>query len=84
MTKPASRFTAAPLRCRRRAPSHHPSCIGVPRANISKHLAILVSFGLLQRTYGNLCSIPACYLVPSQRALDFGAVLLRLDRLDAK
>ncbi len=58
--------------------------IGVPRVNISKHVAVLLSFGLLRRGYGNLYSIPACYLVPGQRALDFGAVLLRLDRLDAK
>ncbi|MBI5684049.1 MAG: helix-turn-helix transcriptional regulator [Verrucomicrobia bacterium] len=58
--------------------------IGVPRSNISKHLALLVAFGLLRRGYGNCYSIPACYLVPGQRALDFGAVLLRLDRLDAK
>ena len=58
--------------------------IGVPRVNISKHAACLFSVGLLRRGYGNLYSIPACYLVPGQRALDFGAVLLRLDRLDVK
>jgi len=65
MTKPASRFAAAPLRRRRRALSHHPSCIGIPRVNISKHLAILVLFGLLQRSYGDLCRIPDCFLVPA-------------------
>ena len=31
---------------------------------------------------GNLYSIPACFLVPGQRAHDFGAILLRLNRLD--
>lgn len=58
--------------------------LGFPRVNISKHVAYLLSVGLLRRGYGNLYSIPACFLVPGQRALDFGAVLLRLDRLNAK
>ncbi|MBI5688087.1 MAG: helix-turn-helix transcriptional regulator [Verrucomicrobia bacterium] len=56
----------------------------VPATNIAKHSAKLMQLGMLRRGYGDLYSIPACYLVPGQRALDFGAVLLRLDRLDAK
>lgn len=50
----------------------------------SAFVAIGVSFGLLRRGYGNLCSIPACCLAPGQRALNSVTVLLRLDRLDAK
>ena len=58
--------------------------LGVPSTNISKHVNLLLRLGMLKRGYGSLYSIPACYLVPGQRALDFGAVLLRLDWLDAK
>jgi DNA-binding Lrp family transcriptional regulator len=56
----------------------------VPATNISKHCTVLLRLGILRRGYGNLYSIPACFTVPGQRVLDFGAVLLRLDRLDAK
>lgn len=56
----------------------------VPPTNIGKHCAVLLSVGMLRRGYGQCFSIPTCFLVPGQRALDFGAVLLRLDRLDAK
>ncbi|MFA6561986.1 MAG: helix-turn-helix domain-containing protein [Verrucomicrobiia bacterium] len=56
----------------------------VPATNIGKHCAVLLELGMLRRGYGNCYSIPACFLVPGQRVLDFGAVLLRLDRLDVK
>ena len=56
--------------------------LGTPATNLSKHVNLLRNFGLLQRGYGNLYRIPAPFLIPGQRALDFGAVLLRLDRLD--
>ncbi len=58
--------------------------LGVQSTNLGKHCAVLLGLGILKRGYGKLYSIPACYLVPGQRALDFGAVLLRLDWLDAK
>ena len=58
--------------------------LGVESTNLGKHCAVLLQLGILQRGYGKLYRISACYLVPGQRALDFGAVLLRLDRLDAK
>jgi DNA-binding transcriptional ArsR family regulator len=57
--------------------------LGAPATNISKHMNVLRTFGLVTRGYGNLYRIPAPFLIPGQRALDFGAVVLRLDRLDA-
>ena len=54
----------------------------LPAANISKHLATSLRLGVIERGYGTHYKIPARFLVPGQRALDLGAVLLRLDRLD--
>ncbi|MGB8169156.1 MAG: metalloregulator ArsR/SmtB family transcription factor [Chthoniobacteraceae bacterium] len=58
--------------------------LGAPGTNISKHMNVLRTFGLVTRGFGSLYRIPAPFLVPGQRALDFGAVLLRLDRLDGE
>jgi DNA-binding IclR family transcriptional regulator len=58
--------------------------LGVPATNISKHCLTLLRFGIVQRGYGNLYKITPAHLIPGQRAIDLGAVVLRLDRLDAK
>ncbi len=56
--------------------------LGASSANISKHCITLCNFGIVQRGFGNLLKIPDYFLVPGERALDLGAVVLRLDRLD--
>lgn len=57
--------------------------LGVPATNISKHCTALCQFGIVLRGFGNLFKIPDHFQMPGQRALDLGAVVLRLDRLDA-
>ncbi len=54
----------------------------VNRNTLSKHVAVLRNCGILWIGYGSLYRIAPAYLVPGQRALDFGAVVLRLDRLE--
>lgn len=56
--------------------------LGVPPANISKHVAVLARAGVVVAGFGRCYRIPSAYLVPGQRALDLGAVVLRLDHLD--
>jgi DNA-binding transcriptional ArsR family regulator len=56
--------------------------LGIRATNISKHMTVLHRSGLVLRGFGKLYRIPPAFLVPGQRALDFGAVVLRLDRLD--
>ena len=56
--------------------------LGAPATNISKHCLLLYRSGIVQRGFGNLYKIHPSHLLPGQRALDLGAVVLRLDRLD--
>lgn len=56
--------------------------IGVKPGNVSKHCNVLLYFEIVQRGYGSLYKIPERFLVPGERALDFGAALIRLDRVD--
>jgi DNA-binding transcriptional ArsR family regulator len=49
--------------------------------SISKHLAILFDSGVVRRGYGCLYSIEPAFLVPGERAMDFGNVLIRFDRM---
>ena len=53
----------------------------VPATNISKHCVVLHRCGILKRDYG-LYKINPAHLIPGERALDLGAVVLRLDRAD--
>ena len=55
----------------------------IQKANATKHLAVLCKSGVLRKGRGKLYSIPPYFLIPGQRALDLGAVVLRLDRVDA-
>ena len=49
---------------------------------ISKHVAVLRNLGIITHGYGYLYRIHTIYLVPGQRALDLGAVVLRLDHVN--
>ena len=53
----------------------------VPATNISKHCVVLHRCGILKRDYG-LYKINPAHLIPGERALDLGAVVIRLDRAD--
>ncbi len=55
----------------------------IQKANATKHLAVLCKSGVVRKGRGKLYGIPPYFLVPGQRALDLGAVVLRLDRVDA-
>lgn len=46
--------------------------------SISKHVAVLLSTGIVLRHYG-LYSINPRFLVPGTRSLEFGSILLRFD-----
>ena len=48
----------------------------VSETSISKHLAVLLAAGIVYRHYG-LYAIDSRFLVPGERALDFGSVLIR-------
>jgi DNA-binding transcriptional ArsR family regulator len=52
---------------------------GLPVTNTSKHLAVLVGAGILERAYGKLYRLRSRWVVPGERALDFGRVRIRLD-----
>jgi DNA-binding IclR family transcriptional regulator len=54
---------------------------GLSRVNTSKHVISMERRGFLIRGFGGLYDIPAQFLVPGENVLDFGAVLLRFDRL---
>jgi hypothetical protein len=58
--------------------------VGIPKSNASKHMAQLLRCQLVTRGYGNVYRIPAAYKVPGENALDFGAVVVRLDAVDAR
>jgi hypothetical protein len=44
-------------------------------------ISILFESGVVRRGYGGLYSIEPSFLVPGERVLDFGPMLIRLDRL---
>ena len=58
--------------------------LGVPRANLSKHLQEMLRVGVLEQRYGRTYSLRPGFQVPGERVLDFGGVLIRLDWLDRK
>ena len=59
--------------------------LGVPSTNISKHVNYLAKISILQRGFGQLYRLPTHFLVAGEPTmLDFGAVRLRLDRLDGE
>ena len=53
--------------------------IQVPVTNTSKHLALLVSLGVIERAYGKLYRLSKRWIVPGERALDFGRIRIQLD-----
>ena len=58
--------------------------VGIPMSNASKHMLQLKRCGLVTRGFGNVYRIPEAFRIPGQRALDFGAVVVRLDALDER
>lgn len=48
----------------------------VSETSISKHISVLLAAGIVHRHYG-LYRIDSRFLVPGERALDFGTVLIR-------
>ena len=50
----------------------------------SKHLNQMQRVGLLERGYADLYRIPQRFVVPGERAIDYGAMVLRLDYPDAQ
>jgi DNA-binding transcriptional ArsR family regulator len=48
---------------------------------ISKHCSILLDSGIVYRGYGGLYNIDPRFLVPGERSIDLGFVLLRLDQM---
>jgi len=59
--------------------------LGAPATNIAKHAQFLHRSGILDRGYGKLYRIAPRFLVPGAPAsLDFGAALIRLDRMATK
>jgi len=53
----------------------------LPATNISKHAAVLRDCGVIQRGFGSDYRIAEKYLVPGERAIDLGVVLLRLEKV---
>jgi DNA-binding transcriptional ArsR family regulator len=58
--------------------------VGLSRNGASKLLSQLRKCGLLERGFGNLYRVPARFCVAGQPALDFGAVVMRLDYADGE
>jgi DNA-binding transcriptional ArsR family regulator len=54
------------------------AALRVSETSISKHMAVLLSVGIVHRHYG-LYRIDSRFLVPGERSLDFGSVLIRFD-----
>ena len=50
--------------------------------NVSRHLVWLKSVGVLEHRMGRLYAIPDRFLVPGERVVDFGPIVLRFDRGD--
>ena len=47
----------------------------------SKHCSVLLDSGIVHRGYGGLYAIDPRFLVPNERSIDLGFVLIRLDRM---
>jgi hypothetical protein len=45
--------------------------------NTSKHLILLRDLGLIEQRMGRLYEIPQAFIVPGERALDYGPMVLR-------
>ena len=58
--------------------------LGTTPSNMSRHLTYMASVSILQRGYGSLYRIPAHFIAEEPNTLDFGAVVLRLDRLPSE
>ncbi len=54
--------------------------LGVQFSTLTKHLHFLRDLGLLDKGMGKVYTIPQRFLVPGERVLDFGPVVLRLDQ----
>jgi predicted transcriptional regulator len=52
----------------------------VPLTNVSKHLTWLRKQGILEQGMGRVYRLADRFLVPGERTVDFGSVVLRLDR----
>jgi len=50
-------------------------------SGISKHCSILLDSGIVHRGYGGLYAIDPRFLVPGERSIDLGFVLIRLDQM---
>ena len=48
--------------------------------SISKHFAVLLAAGVVRRHYG-LYAIESRFIVPGERSLDFGCILIRFDSM---
>ena len=51
------------------------------RTAISKHCSVLLDSGIVYRSYGGLYNIDPRFLVPGERSIDLGFVLIRLDQM---
>lgn len=58
--------------------------LSLPVATTSKQLGVLKSCGVIEQRIGLAYSLRPQFKVPGERALEFGSVLIRLDRLDRK
>lgn len=50
--------------------------------SVARHCIVLHDFGIVLRGFGRLYRIAPPFLVPGEVAVDLGAVVIRLDRLD--
>lgn len=53
--------------------------LGLEQSIVSKQLTLMKRHGLLEQMAGRLYRIPARFVVPGQRALDFGSIVVRLE-----
>ena len=57
--------------------------LGTTPSNMSRHLTFLARLSIVERSYGRVYRIPAHFIATDEpNTLDFGAVRIRLDRLD--
>ena len=54
--------------------------VGASVANVSKHLVFMREVGILEHRMNRVYAIPDAFVVPGERALDFGAILIRFDQ----
>lgn len=55
--------------------------VGAPTSRVAKHLHILRDFKVVEQRFGRTFSLRPGFRVPGERAIDFGCLLIRLDRL---